>query len=168
MPATPPPAIYCYSKTGHTRRAAKWLAQHSGAEFIPIEVDRYRMPLFWMVRAIWDVGRLHVPPLRTGNVVPVARPWIVVAGPVWADQPAPPLRSVLRALSTSSSPIGLLTTCGRREESVKCVRSCEAELGRSFAARVNIQNAIEGTDEMDRLLLSFSNTMTTEAASGVA
>ena len=168
MPNQVPPAIYCYSKSGHTRRAASAVAAQTTADLIPVEVGRYRVPLFWIARAIWDVGRQIIPPLQTGNVVPVERPWIVVAGPVWADQPAPPVRSVLRALSTTAVPIGLLTTSGRAVDQVKCVRTCEAELGRKLAAAVNIPNEIDQTEDMAQHLASFAAAMQSHATSGAA
>ncbi|WP_299547455.1 hypothetical protein [uncultured Tateyamaria sp.] len=168
MSSDPPPAIYCYSKSGHTRRAAEVFAQKTGAEIVPIEVDRYRIPLLWIVRAIWDVWRSRIPPLRTGNVVPAARPWIVVATPVWADQPAPPARSVLATLSLSPTAVGLLTTCGSSSDQLKCMQTCDAVLGHPLTGHANIPNEIENTDEMDKRLSRFANVMRTSASKGAA
>lgn len=168
MQAVIPPVIYCYSKSGHTRRAADALAKRTGADIVPIEIDRYRVPLLWAARAIWDVGRSHLPPLRTGNVVPANRPWIVLACPIWADQPAAPARSAITAMATSIAPVGLLTTSGGASEPLKCARTCETILGRQLAARVNIQNKIENTPEMDKRLNAFSDALTSCIAQGAA
>lgn len=168
MPATKPPAIYCYSHSGHTRRAADALAARTGAEIVPIEVDRYRVPYLWTIRAIWDVGRWRLPPLRTGNVVPVDRPWIVVACPIWADQPAPPARSVLTTLAGVTVPVGLLTTSGGSAEPVKGLRTCERVLGRSMAAHVNIPNKVDGTPDMDQRLAAFADLMMSCPSRGAA
>lgn len=168
MPANTSPAIFCFSKSGHTRRAADLLAQRTGAQVIPIETDRYRMPLLWVLRAIWDVGRSHLPPLSSGNVVPADRPWIVVACPIWADQPAPPARSVITALASTATPVGLLTTSGGASEPLKCVATCETVLGRQLATHLNIQNKIEDTPETDKRLDVFAHTMMASASQGAA
>ncbi|MEX0369958.1 MAG: hypothetical protein AB3N09_04950 [Tateyamaria sp.] len=165
---TAPPAIYCFSKSGHTRRAAQAFARMTDAELIPVEVRRYKVPALWIARAIWDVGRGHLPPLRTGNVVPAHRPWIAVAGPIWADQMAPPARSVLHALANTDAPIGILTTSGRRAEPMKHVASCVDVLGRSIAAQVNIPNNMDGTREMLARLTAFAEALAPNASSGAA
>lgn len=168
MPAAKPPAIYCYSHSGHTGRAAAALAVRTGAEIVPVEVDRYRLPILWVIRAIWDVGRWRLPPLRTGNVVPAHRPWIVVACPIWADQPAPPARSVLVRLAGGSAPVGLLTTSGGSAEPVKGLRTCERVLGRSMVAHVNIPNKIDGKPDMDQRLATFADLMMSSPSQGAA
>ena len=151
MPAAKPPAIYCYSHSGHTRRAAAALAARTGAEIVPVEVDRYRLPILWVIRAIWDVGRWRLPPLRTGNVVPAHRPWIVVACPIWADPP-----------------VGLLTTSGGSAEPGKWLRTCERVLGRSIVAHVNIPNKIDGKPDMDQRLATFADLMMSSPSQGAA
>ncbi|WP_299210333.1 hypothetical protein [uncultured Tateyamaria sp.] len=168
MSANTSPAILCFSKSGHTRRAADTLAQRTVAEVIPIETDRYKVPLLWILRAIWDVGRSHLPPLTGGNVVTANRPWIVVACPIWADQPASPARSVINALASTATPVGLLTTSGGAGEPLKCVATCETVLGRRLAASLNIQNKIEDTPETDKRLDAFAHAMMTSASQGVA
>ncbi|MCB4379864.1 hypothetical protein FZX02_05215 [Synechococcus sp. MU1644] len=168
MSANTSPAILCFSKSGHTRRAADTLAQRTVAEVIPIETDRYKVPLLWILRAIWDVGRSHLPPLTGGNVVTANRPWIVVACPIWADQPASPARSVINALASTATPVGLLTTSGGAREPLKCVATCETVLGRRLAASLNIQNKIEDTPETDKRLDAFAHAMMTSASQGVA
>ncbi|WP_299647877.1 hypothetical protein [uncultured Tateyamaria sp.] len=168
MSDTPRPAIYWYSKSGNTRRAAEAFAQITGAEIVPIEVNRYRVPLLWMCRAIWDVGRSNAPRLRTGYVVPAKRPWIVVAGPIWADQLAPPGRSVLETLAGTSIPVGLLTTCGRSVEQVKYAQTAEAVLGRPLVAHVSIQSKFVGTEEMTRQITRFATAMAPGASIGAA
>lgn len=168
MHANTNPVIYCYSKSGHTRRVADALATQSGAEVLPIEVDRYTVPFLWVIRAIWDVGRANEPPLHTGNVVPADRPWVVVACPIWADQPAAPARGVLTALAATSVSVGLLTTSGGASEPLKCVLTCEALLGRRLAARINIQNKIEGSAEMHKRLDAFVHAMAGRASQGAA
>lgn len=168
MSATHQPAVCYYSKSGHTRRAAELLALKTGAVLTPIEVDRYHVPLLWVMRGIWDVGRANVPAVHIDIVLSVHRPWVVVAGPIWADQLAPPALSLLRTLAGTNMPVGLLTTSGGQSEPVKCMRNCKSVLGRSLTARVNITNKIDGTDEMDEHLNAFANAVAQHAASGVA
>lgn len=168
MTANTSPAIYCYSKTGHTRRVAEALAHRTGAEVIEIEVDRYKVPMLWFFRAIWDVGQAHLPPLRTGNVIPTHRPWSVLACPIWADQPAAPARSAISALAATTAPIGLLTTSAGSSEPLKCVATCEAILGRPLAARINIQNKVENTPEEETQLAVFADAMSASVAQGAA
>ncbi|KIC51120.1 hypothetical protein [Tateyamaria sp. ANG-S1] len=168
MPITPRPAIFCFSKTGHSRRVADAFACRTGADIVQIEVERYRFPLLWIARAIWDVGRKAAPPLLTGNIVPAQRPWIVAAGPVWANEPAPPLRSVLAGLATLEAPVGVLLTCGRSKEQSNSFATCETVLGRPLAACVSIPNDIEDTEDMDVLLSAFASAMTGRSSLGAA
>ncbi|WP_147108306.1 hypothetical protein [Tateyamaria sp. syn59] len=168
MPAKTPPAIYCFSKGGHSRHAAWNLAKHTGAEVMAVDVTRYRVPMFWIIRAIWDAGRKNAPPLKTGNILPAARPWIVVAGPVWADLPAAPMRSVLKELAQSDIPVGVLLTCGRKKEQQSSITACEAVLRRPLAGSVTIPNHIENTEEMETRLGAFASAMSNQAAQGAA
>ncbi|GGX65986.1 hypothetical protein GCM10007385_38970 [Tateyamaria omphalii] len=156
MSATKPPAIYCYSKSGTTRHVAKALAQSTGAEVVPIDATRYNFPLLWMFRAIWDVGRANVLPLDFGSGILAKRPWIVVAAPIWADQLAPPGRTVLRELAASDIPVGVLTTSGRASEQPKCFSTCEAVLGRALAAQLNVQSRTVDTPDMTCKLAQFA------------
>lgn len=168
MPTRTPPAIFCYSKSGHTRRAADALAERTGATVIPVEVDRYKVPLLWFFRAIWDVARAHLPPLRSNLPDVSHRPWIVVAFPVWADQPAAPARSVLTALAATSRPVGILATCGAASEQAKTMRTCDNILGRPAVARTSIQNKIEDTLEMEQRLNALAKDLLGFAAQGAA
>lgn len=162
------PAVLYFSKSGHTRRAAEVLAHKTGAEAVPIEVNRYKMPLVWIFRAIWDAVRENTPRLRTDVAALADRPWLVVAGPIWASQPAPPMSSALRALAKTDVRVGLLTTSANPAEPVKCVRTCEAALGRSVAASVNVENKVNGTDCMDQRLSAFAIAMAVRSNAGAA
>ncbi|MBY5931925.1 hypothetical protein KUV51_02835 [Tateyamaria omphalii] len=168
MPSRTAPAIYCYSKSGNSRRVALALAEKTGADVISVDVDRYRSRFFWMVRAIWDVGRKNAPPLLTGNVLPAQRPWIVVAGPVWANQPAAPLRTVLETLTNVDVCVGVLLTCGRSKEQGASLTTCEDILGHPLAACVSIPNEMTDAEDVNALLSAFASALTGRAAKGAA
>ena len=120
------------------------------------------------MRGIWDVGRANVPAVHIDIDLSAHRPWVVVAGPIWTDQLAPPALSLLRTLSATNVPVGLLTTSGGQSETVKCMCKCKAVLGRNLTARVNITNKIDGTEEMDQHLNAFANAVAQHPVSGVA
>ena len=163
-----PPVIFCYSRSGHTRHAADVLSQKTGASVVPLEVDRYSLPLLWVLRAIWDVAQARTPPLRTSVVASLPRPWVVVAGPVWASGPSAPMRSALQQLSRGTEPVGVLTTSGNPAEPVKCLRACAAVLGRGLVGHANIENRIEGTGMMDARLTALAADMAMSASVGAA
>ncbi|MEX0338077.1 MAG: flavodoxin family protein [Arenibacterium sp.] len=162
------PAIYCYSKLGHTRRAAKRLAEQTGAEFIPVVVARYSFPGLWVVRALFDVARKNTPPISNNFSDISGRPWLVVAGPVWAGQLAPPVCSVLARLAGTLSPVGLLTTSGDASPPDKAYASARGILGHDFVACVNIENAIENTPVADQRLTEFADLLQRREDKGVA
>ena len=146
MTDCPDPLVICYSRSGHSRRVAREIAAQAGAELIEIGTPRYRVPGLWMGRAIWDAARRSLPPL-TGIVAHDLgqRPWVAVCGPVWADRPAAPLRSVLTRLGDCAMPVGIVLTCGRSIAQEKSLAACEEALGRPLAASVTVENAEEGT-----------------------
>lgn len=163
-----PPAVIYYSRSGHTRRAAAALAAKTGADLIPITVDRYRVPVIWMIRAIWDVMRRQMPHVRLEQGALTQRRWIVIATPVWADQPAPPVKRVLSELERGDMPVGLLTTAGSPNDPIKCVGTCVDLLGRRVVERAHIHNKIDRTPEADTRLRTFAEAMETHAIAGAA
>ncbi len=168
MPTPRPPAVIFYSKSGHTRRAAAAFAAKTGADLIQITVDRYSFPLLWVFRAIWDVVRRQTPPVQLEQGALASRPWIVVATPVWADQPTPPVQRILPELARSDTPVGLLTTAGSPQDPIKCVGVCVDLLGRRVVERAHIDNKIDRTPEADSRLWALADAMETHAIAGAA
>jgi len=153
------PAIYVYSRTGHTERAARALAAKTGATLIAIDVNRYRWPLLWVAQAILDVGRKRFPETMQDMSNVDLRPWVVVAGPVWAGQPAPPVAATLQQLAKAKVPVAILTTSGNATAGAKAWEACEDALGRRLAGMVNVDNKVDGTPDMDARLASFAEAL---------
>lgn len=108
-----PPLIVFYSKTGHTRRLARRLAEAlGGADLAEIGCPRYAASGARVyMRAGWDalVGarpEIEMPPVAEG------RDLVLVGGPVWAGRPAPPLLAYLAARPKLPQRVGLFLTCG--------------------------------------------------------
>lgn len=150
------PLILCYSRTGHSRRVAKALADISGAELDMIETRRYHMPFFWMFRGVLDVANEVSPDVSEVKYSGLpGRPWVTVCGPIWAGKPAPPLRPLFGVLRNLSVPVGLLLTYGGSKTITDAEVLCRSLLGRPFAAKCHIRNKVEGKDEMRRQLGAF-------------
>ena len=154
------PLVICYSRTGHSRWAAREVAAQAGAEMIDVTTPRYRLPGLWMIRAIWDAAQHATPQVDGINAHDLAgRPWIAVCGPVWADLPASPLRTLLARLGEVSMPVGVVLTCGRSIPQAKSLAACEEALGRPLAASVTVENAEEGTLAARDRLFGFHRTI---------
>lgn len=153
------PAILVYSKSGHSLRAAEALARKTGAELVRVTVNRYRIPGLWVFRAILDVLRAVAPPLELDVRRFADRPWVVVAGPIWAGQLAAPLRSILAGLAGAEPPVGVLSTCANHAELEKPYKVARGVLKRELAATADVENSIEDDPEMDRRLNLFAEQM---------
>lgn len=102
--------VLYYSYTGHTRKVAEALARQLGADLREIECPAYRRwygPLA-MFLDILTGHRPHVQPLGSpGSYYGL----VVVGGPVWAAQAAPPVMRALEECGRHFRRTGLFVTC---------------------------------------------------------
>ncbi len=157
MADTALPAVVYFSKSGHTRRAAEALARIADADLIPATVKRYRIPILWIVRAIFDIHKRSEPKLFYDATNLDERPWLALCGPVWASQPSAPLRSMLAQSKDMNVAVGLLLTSSDQSPPEKIFAVCDQVLGRPLSAKVHIENTIDGGAEMERRLTRFAS-----------
>ena len=147
------PLIVLYSHSGHTQQVVERFAKLAGANIQRVEPRRYRTPVAWTLRALLDVATQAEPQLwRFDPEQARNRPWVLVAGPVWAGQPAAPVRSMLSRLRAVDVPVGLLLTCGKANGFARTVAKCESILGRRIVASCPVENAEQGTVRERRAL----------------
>ena len=103
--------VLYYSFSGHTRAVAAALAKELGADLREIDCPAYRR-WYGPLAMLWDITTRHRP-----RVVPIGSPGtyydlIVVGGPVWAAQAAPPVMSVLNDCGKHFRRTAFYVTCG--------------------------------------------------------
>ena len=104
--------VLYFSNTGKTETVAAELAKQLDAEQLRIRCNAYSGSLGG-VRKAWDVLVRGRPPIELEPLID-ARELIVVGGPVWDSQAAPPILSALRRLRGKSARVALFVTCEGR------------------------------------------------------
>ncbi|MEZ5817654.1 MAG: NAD(P)H-dependent oxidoreductase [Hyphomicrobiaceae bacterium] len=87
--------VLFYSLTGTTRTAATALARELGADIEEIRCDRYQTGFWGFWRAAADSWRKRRPAIHALAHDPARYDAVVLAGPIWAFSPAPPLLAVI-------------------------------------------------------------------------
>lgn len=104
--------IFCYSRSGNTRRFAVQLAELLGAEVSDIEEENPRSGFIGFFLA-----GMHATLGWQSKIKPVELPGgndatIVVCGPIWAGRISSPIRAFLQGLSGRQGKIAYLITRG--------------------------------------------------------
>lgn len=102
--------VIYYSFTGNTRLVAEMLARDLGAELVEFTCPPYR-GRFGGLRQFWDVFTRGTPEIALPAHAIENHDLVVVAGPVWAARPAPPLRSLVRQKLSGSEKLAAFVTC---------------------------------------------------------
>jgi hypothetical protein len=97
-----------YSNTGNTRKVAEALARELQAELGEITCPRY-LKWYGPLAMAWDIFTRNIPQID-GPAASASYDLVVVGGPVWAAQPAPPVLRFLNAQSGRGR-VGLFVTC---------------------------------------------------------
>lgn len=163
MTERPGGLILYYSRTGHTEQAVQALAAITNADVCAWDGPCYPGAI-GILRGMFGVlfKSRPVPARRLPSLD--HRPWVVIAGPIWAGQPAPPMRTLLTTCRTRPDlPVGLLLTCSDTEPSAT-IKACEAILGRGFTAQTSIRNEDDGTIEMAMRLEDMGEVLTARQA----
>ncbi|MFY0691071.1 MAG: hypothetical protein JXR14_04020 [Paracoccaceae bacterium] len=152
-------AVVVYSRNGHSQRLARQVADQLDADIFLIRTKRYRLPVLGLVQAVHDAVRGRLPEVCC-NVEAVSRyRCLVVGGPIWAGNIAPPVSAFLAAQQDLPAELGLFVTCGGMNAPETAFLSAEARMGRRFSATMWLPNTLEDTDEMTRRLAAFRSAL---------
>ncbi|NNK77128.1 MAG: hypothetical protein HKP40_00305 [Litoreibacter sp.] len=147
--------VVVYSLGGHSQRLARQVADLLGADIFLIRTERYRWPVFGVLRAAYDAIRGNLPEVRC-NVEQLSKyRCLVVGGPIWGGKLAAPVTAFLEAQPDLPQALGLFVTCGGMAPPDAAVKATEARLGRGLSALMWLPNKLENTDEMTRRLAEF-------------
>ncbi|NNE54110.1 MAG: hypothetical protein HKN30_17110 [Sulfitobacter sp.] len=158
--------IVFFTRTGHTKRVAKRLAQALSADLIPMRAPQYEKGFRGYMRAAIDSLR-HInehTPQDFESLTDYDR--IVLCAPVWTSFPAVPLRGLLHGNVALPSSVSLFLTSGAHSPTHKAFRVAETDLGRSFVAKASLPNDWEGTPKEERIFARFFRDL--DPAQGIA
>ncbi len=146
--------IVLYSRSGHSRRIARKLAEALDATVIELNAPDYN-GAFGYMRAGYDSLRQTCPlaPQSFTSLSDYDR--IILCGPVWTSYPAAPLRGLLRSDIALPKSVSLFVTSGGHSPAIKAFNAAEADLGRALSAKASLGNSDEGTLQEDRILEAF-------------
>ncbi|MEE3625694.1 hypothetical protein UCD39_17165 [Nitrospirillum sp. BR 11752] len=104
--------IAYYSLTGTTRAVVQELARHLHADIEEIRCDRYTVSFLGWWRAAMDSRRRRL--VEIAPAVHAVRDYdlVILAGPIWAWQPCPPLRAYVQRERAELPDTALLLTHG--------------------------------------------------------
>lgn len=103
--------VIFYSFTGNTRKTASLLAEALKADLAEFTCKAYDYGLWGALRQALDVFTGGTPPIELPTELTKDYDLVVVAGPVWAARPAPPLRTFIKRYVPVRTQLGLLVTC---------------------------------------------------------
>jgi flavodoxin len=125
--------IAYYSRTGNTRKAAEALARHMDADIVEIPCDKYDGGAKGLINAGHDSVHAEAPEIGDLPADPAAYDRVILGGPVWVWDAAPPLRSVIREVELAGKPVAVFVTYGGGPHG-RPLRQLEDELGRKAVA----------------------------------
>ncbi|WP_404404544.1 flavodoxin family protein [Pelagibacterium halotolerans] len=102
--------VLYYSQTGNTEKVATLLAKALHADIARYACHAYEGRLGGL-RQAWDVFTGGTPPIELPDEAGNSYDLVVVAGPVWAARPAPPVRSLLKRRLPVGRHLAIVLTC---------------------------------------------------------
>ena len=162
--------VLYYSFSGHTRAVSEALAKELGADLREIECPAYRR-WYGPLAMLWDIATRHRP-----RVLPVGSPGtyydlIVVGGPVWAAQAAPPVMSVLDDCGRHFRRAALFVTCSGTHRSSRpedAITEMSVALGDRPAATKIFREAEIGSADIATAVAGFGAELRAVRSSGGA
>lgn len=147
--------IVFYSRSGHSARLARILAERLNGALIELSAPRYASGAFGYMRAAYDSLRQKclLAPQSFASLAKYDQ--VIFCGPVWTSYPATPIRAVLRTDVGLPQRLGVVLTSGSHSPAQKAWATAEQDLGRSFAAKAVLANSQEGTAKEDQILERF-------------
>ncbi|NNE82115.1 MAG: hypothetical protein HKN18_17735 [Silicimonas sp.] len=147
-------AIVVYSRSGHSRRIARKLAEALDAIVIELNAPAYKGAFGYMHAGFNSLKQsCALAPQKFDSLAKFGR--LILCGPVWTSYPAIPLRGLLRSDIALPQSVSLFLTSGDSAPAVKAFKTAEADLGRPLTAKASLGNRDERTLKEDRKMGSF-------------
>ena len=146
--------IVVYSRSGHSRRLAKKLADTLDATIIELNAPGYKGAFGYMQAGYESLRQTcTLAPQSVTSLSDYDR--IILCGPVWTSYPAAPLRGLLRSDITLPESVSLFLTSGGNSPAIKAFNAAEADMGHALVAKASLGNSEEGTLQEDRIMKAF-------------
>ncbi len=158
--------VVYYSRTGHTEAAARDIARQTEAEIEAIDAGSFAHGFLWYLRAGWASVRREVS-IAAAKHDPRKFKRVVLAGPVWAGRPAPPMRAYLRNHEGKLPEIAFVLTHGGGDIS-RAFDILQELAGKAPVAQVSLSEAErkDGREQskIDDFVASLSSERQADAA----
>jgi menaquinone-dependent protoporphyrinogen IX oxidase len=149
--------VVYYSWSGNTRLVATALAKNLNADVEELRCDRYRPGARGYIRAASDSWWGKLPLIEPLTHVVSQYELVVIAGPIWAWHPAPPIRTFLQQERSELPRVAFLLTHGGAAGE-KSLREMAAMVDRPPVSAITIT-------EGDIKARTFANALNVFAAS---
>ncbi|MEL6239880.1 MAG: hypothetical protein AAFV87_00680 [Pseudomonadota bacterium] len=168
MAETPKTIVVYYSRTGNSRVLAEAIAGALDGPLHELTVNAYQTPVLWYYFAGRDALRGRSPKLTSDPVSLSDIRTLVLIGPVWAGNPAPPLISFLAQQMELPQKVGLFLTSGDRRLLSAPINKFRYHLGRDLDAAMTIGSRDLNTLTMQTKIAEFVDALAEGTAEGVA
>ena len=103
--------VLYYSQTGKTKLVAELLARRLNADLMRFTCPAFERGFVGGIRQAWAIFTRSTPEISLPHEAEGPYEMVVLAGPVWAARPAPPLRSALTHRPSLGARQALFLTC---------------------------------------------------------
>ncbi len=158
--------VIYYSRTGNSRVLAEAVAHALDCPVQALTVDAYGTPLLWYYFASRDALKGRTPELTSAPIDLSQIRTLVLIGPVWAGNPAPPLVSFVTSQMELPEKIGLFLTSGDPKFLSAPIEKFRYHLGRELDAAMTVGSRDPNTLTMQSKIAEFVDTLTKDTAGG--
>ena len=156
--------IVYYSRTGVTKRVAEALAKTVDADTAEIRCEAYRPGFPRLIKAIMDAGRRKPSaPIDPPHPDYARYGAIVIAAPVWAGRPAPPLQAWLETKPPLPEHVALMVTYAGDPAIDKAEETVAALIGRPVEASFSLAQRDAKGEPLDRAVAAFAEELAVDA-----
>ena len=135
-----------YSRTGHTRRAIKAIAEDLSAEIVAISDEEERDGWRGYLRCGMDAMRTSTRPLRPFETAqPLDRYKLIIVGsPVWGGRMAAPVRALLKRRGLEMKNVDYVVTRSSSQRSEEVYEQMDLYTAAPHVAAVSLRPDSEG------------------------
>ena len=135
-----------YSRSGHTRRAVKEIAEALDAEIVAISDERDRSGWKGYLRSGMDAMKTSTKPLRPFETAKPLEEYklVIVGSPVWAGRMASPIRSLLKRRGLELHRVAYVVTRSSTQRSEEVYDQMDMYTGSAHKLAVSLRPGSEG------------------------
>lgn len=147
--------VIYYSRSGHTERLARRIANQLGAERVEITAKRYRSSFFGYWLAAFDSLTGRMPTIAHPPLDIAAFDIVAIGAPVWTSYLATPIRAFLKENRDLPGRVGIFITSGSHSPPEATFKMATEILGGSPHAQLAVGNAKQDAPETEGHITDF-------------